>query len=316
MPRPREFKDPLWPEPTPDLWMGRKPLAPWRPPLPSLPPEPKPTELEPYIVDPDNRPVQPPKGRPETGQPVGPMFTKLPRQDQRGAVDKTFNDLVAGARGIQGSVFDTAFDKALRFGSADSMGGIGAQPMTGIVANPNNPLFQQLLKRMPRLATALSKAKPITEYVERDHPDFSRAYGVTSAVPNETTRVAIMQGNPVSGGFGITPEEMKRMALRNVRAPGSSFQSFPKSRGSVADETLAHEGYHALYAGKYPSSQSPNVDPERAFDLMERILKRAGVSDQEILANMVKYAKDPQHGIVDALGRYQAAITGGSRVPR
>lgn len=309
MPQYRAYKDPLWPEPEESkVWGKGRPLAPL--PMPPLPPAPKPNELEPWIVDPNTPITTPPKADPGTGQPIGPAFAKMPRGSQRQVVDSAYKDLIGNARAIKGSVFDTAFDKAARFGASDSMGGLGPQPMGGVVINPGHKLFQQLFRRSPKFAGGLEKVPEPTEYLSKTIREMPDAWGVTSNLPTQAHRDLALAGG-VKGKRGITQEEVKNLA---GRGHGATLQSFPG--GKVADETLFHEGLHALYSKKFPTTQGPELAPQRAQELLVRVMRRMGATDDQIMRQLDQYGADPNHGLVSALAMYNTKKTGGMGVFR
>ena len=296
--------DPLWPKAF--QWPGGRALAPHNKPLPPLPPglrEEPPNEKFPWIVDPDNRPAVPPKGRPETGQPTGPAFTKIPRDAQRGAVSSTFDQMVNQARSSKGSVFDTTFNKALRFGASDPMGGLG------VVTNPANPVFSSMAKRVPSFAGALQKMRQLTEYAPKKAGEFQRnVLGVTTGVKPEQVEVLrrhAQKGLGLPGPVKRTNEELKRLYDLNVQRQGSTLQSIrPGLRGNEAETTPIHEGFHALYANKFPHSQVPEMADDRARELLNRVLERSGMSTPDMVRIVGQYSKDPQHGLVEALAQF------------
>jgi hypothetical protein len=243
---------------------------------------------------------------------VGPAYAKPPRDTQRDAVDQTFRDLVENAHAIKGSVFDTPMDAAMRDVS---------DPMRftpGVVVNPGNALYRQISGRMPKMAKALQAVSSQHEYMPQvPLKTMPEAWGMSVGVPTGM-REAIAQGKAVGPAQpgGLTGEQVISLAKR---PEGSTYQMFPK--GKVADETLAHEGYHALYSKKFPVTQAPMIgetgsgDIDRALKMGVRVMKRSGATEDEIMAWLATYLGEPEHGIVHALGRYQAKKTGGTITP-
>ena len=296
--------DPLWPKAF--QWPGGRALAPLRKPAPPMPPglqEEPPNEKFPWIVDPDNRPAAPPKGDENTGQKIGPAFTKLPRDAQRGAVNSTFDSMVSDARAMKGSVFDTGFDKALRFGASDPHGGLG------VVSNPSNAVFRDLERRVPRFAGSLQKMRPITEYVAKKADDFKRnVLGVTTGIDPEKLEALgrfAQTGRTLPGPVKRTAPELERLYSINAQRQGSTLQSIrPTLQGSEAEVTPIHEGFHALYANKFPKSQVPEMADARARELLTRVLERSGVNPVNQAGILSQYYRDPQHGLVEALAQF------------
>lgn len=301
--------DPLWPKKF--EWPGGR-LAPQRKASPPLPPgiaDEPPNEKYPWIVDPANRPAAPPKGDVQTGEKVGPAYTKAPRDVQRGWVDTAFKDLVnkpetafTTARAMEGSVFDTPADRSIRDLS------LGSVP-AGVVSNPANVVFQDLLKRVPRFAGALQKMRPITEYIPHKAGDFTRnTMGVTTGVkPGGMESLArfAQTGRILPGPVKRSAEELGRLYNLNTQRAGSTIQSMrPTLKGAEAEVTPIHEGFHSIYSQKFPGSQMPEMADARARELLARTLSRSGINPVEQASIMMQYSQDPQHGLVEALAQF------------
>lgn len=304
---PPQFKDPLWPEPPVDIWRGGRPLAPYRPPKPPMPPEPKPNELEHWFPQDGLEPQ--PKADPQQGQPVGPAFAQMPRDFQREAVNQTYGDMVKGY--LQRRVAEAGKMTQGPFhaqGAIDQAAG-GAMGSMGVVHNESSPYFQSILKEMPWFATPLRKMEQSVEYL----PPVKRLanyLGLTTGLSKPLTPTvratlesqAAVSRIPSDGVRALSPAKILDLA---DRGPGATVQRFPEAIPPT-NVTKAHEGFHSIYALQNPEGQVPRATGDRALQLMGRVLRRSGLSVDDSLKIMQKYANDPSHGLVEALGQWTA----------
>lgn len=306
------YKDPLWPEPEPDIWRGGRPLAPYRPPVPPLPPAPKPNEYTPWFPEDDLE--KQPKANPNTGQPVGPAYTQMPRDMQRKLVDATYGDNVRKiSKGPSKDVVSNMLSEGYR--SLDTA--LNGQPDVqknvsfSTVFNPESPYYLQALRQVPSVATGLRKMSQILEYLPPVKgwrgPSLGKTQGLSKPITEEQRLGLLLNPNATIHG---TPAG-KWLEL-GARGPGATIQKFPAHTPPNA-VSLAHEGYHSIYALQNPATQAPRATGDRAMQLMARVMNRAGLSEDEILSWLAHYEKEPSHGLVEALAQY-AAKKGGMNV--
>ncbi len=270
---PPEFKDPLWPEPPPDLWRGGRPLAPWKPPVrkvaPPAPPEPGTKENETYLINPDLGPIIPPKGDSQTGQPLGPAFAQMPRDMQRSTVGATYDDMLRQlgkgtvaetAQGLKGSVMDTPEYAAIR--QALTGGGpIGAgilRPVNGAVFSATENAAQRLLPK--KLLDALKNDKrPGGEYTLDTVADFHPGErGYTEYATNSRTG---QQHGPID--IRLNPKMVKGHPETGIHEANHAFSYRRSGEGSPANTG----GFDVL----------PDVVKEGYLHLAEQDLRHAGV---------------------------------------
>jgi len=267
---PPAFKDPLWPEPPPDLWRGGRPLAPLRParPKPPVEPEVETKEEKTYLVNPDLQITPPPKGDPQTGQPLGPAFTQVPRDMQRRTVDSTMRDMISKlgtpaltdqAQAFKGSVFDTPEYAALRQSMVGG-GPIGAgilRPVNGAVFSATEKAAQRLLP--PKLLDALKNdTRPGGEYTLDTAAKFGRGEkGYTEYAKN--TKTGEQWGpinirlNPKKAGFetGIHEANHAFNYRRSGEGTTANTGGFDVLPGPVKEGYLLLAGGDAQHAALY-----------------------------------------------------------------
>jgi hypothetical protein len=309
-----DFKDPLWPEPPVDIWQGGRPLAPPRrrlPPQFELPEIGTPEQKH-YIIDPENNPVVPPKGDIQKGQPVGPATAKLPRPYQRQVVDQAHKDWMQGVP-KQVDPETLARLSAMGQGIYNALEGqpeVREKVKMSQVANPKHGVFQNLLRSVPNWAPVLQRMKHITAYTDQPARAFRRGLeGVTTGIKPENMddlRRFVATGRSYTKGPIVrSSEEMALLHELNKLQPGSTVQTLhPKLTGKDAAITGAHEGWHSIYARKYPGSHGPEIPDARARELMTRVLERSGVDENTLVDILGQYSKDPQHGLVEALAQW------------
>jgi len=130
-----------------------------------------------WMLPDDVDPVQPPKADVRSGKPLADQLdgevgatpdVKNGRQ-WREQIDRTYRDqaarprnLIRDAKDIKGSVFDTAFDKAVRFGTGDSMGGLGPIGTGGLatIAPKSEAALVRFLQTIAPKAMAKLEASP------------------------------------------------------------------------------------------------------------------------------------------------------------
>lgn len=194
------------------------------------------------------------------------------------------------------------------------------QIQQAVVVNPEDRVFQGLSRVDPRFAGSLQKMKPITEYLGEKVPtDFKKGvYGVTTGIPPqrlEDVAQGVASGYVHRGPVAITNPEMQRLVDYTRQAPGSTLQAIRPGPSEIP--SAFHEGYHALYAAKNPMRQVPQLDLQRAQELMTRVLQRTeGMTVPEKIKVIERYYQDPAHGLIEALGRYRMgkARVGGMNV--
>lgn len=209
-----------------------------------------------------------------------------------------------------------------------SQAGIGtAMPeaaQTMVVANPMHPAFQEIVKADPRWAQVLQRAKPSIEFAKKPARVFDNARGpiegVTQAIaPKNMAAVEsiVGKGQGFRSTIPIEPEELKRLYQANQTNPGSTLQQYPTTHNTERPPMIAkiHEGLHSLYSGKSGgTSQLPNLSPDRARELMHRVLDRTNTTAMERFRTAAQYNKDPAHGLIDAIAQYRHGKYGGMGV--
>lgn len=123
-------------------------------------------------------------------------------------VDKSFNDMVDQARASKGSVFDTMFDKALRYGTGDSFGGLSPQAMGGPaqIVNPRHWIWDMMKDvTSPETRAILEGVPQKLEFIDLPQRALSnmRAFGITQPVGGR-----MAAGIPRDVQVAISPKAM------------------------------------------------------------------------------------------------------------
>lgn len=182
---PYEFKDPLWPEPEPDLWRGGRPLAPYRPPKLPPPTEPKPTEYGPWFPEEGLEPQ--PKADPKTGQPVTPQnVASISRASQAQAGVQNLARMVDAWKRWRLAQVPTSEQVA--------QGNIPVMP-AGIVVNSEHGLAKLVARMMPKAYRFLEQSPTKVKFAWLPPHAEEEAVGVgeTAITPAKEVLLSILK---------------------------------------------------------------------------------------------------------------------------
>ena len=272
-----------------------------KPPLP----EDDTDERQNYIVNPNIQPVAPPKGDVQTGQPVGPAYTAMPRDAQRAMVDSTFRQISRGpSKQMVSNTLSTGMgelaklDQMRRNPNRAPIGGVQmpepGEVVQSVVANPEHSAFQQLLRQFPAEAEHLIKMPGITRYADVAPAEMAKIGGRAATIPVTEQVAQQVASHGVIRGVDATVEQIAELA----RTPGSTLQLFPKGM-SVSPQTPLHEAGHALRFSRTENATGiPQITAAKAQEILAAA-KKAGIATG-------RYGGDVIHQALDALSKLRA----------
>lgn len=215
-------------------------------------------ENEIHMFPDDVDPVRPPKGDVMTGRPladeldgiVGATPNVNSGKQHRETVDREYANQASGkrdfygdAKKMEGSVFDTWTDKALRMGASDPMGGLGPMKIVpkggaGAAFSAAEVQARSMMKRLfPKVEAALERSPQ--EFNVRYDSKVTKPRGQTDAYMNPETR-QLDKTRPVDIRF--SPEKAEAQTFAHEPLHALLLASGKKGEFPRAAEILKNRG--------------------------------------------------------------------------